>query len=1107
MPANPFGIITDIPEDVGILTPTETDAPLSADPAMRAIQLEQGRGVGQRAEDAFKLENTLAAGYRYLTTPQAKEDPEWGITSDRVAEDAKSLDVPSGQLDYFWEQAGDAVSEEDYQTKLDRYVEMSEAESRMSELGLGANIALRGGAAILDPAMLVGGAAAYKAFRIGKIADRMRRAQATAVVAGTESGIQEAIVGSDNPTRSIADVALATAAGAALGAAGEAAAGLFRSARQSADAATDQLGEIASTENIYKLVDEVPSEQTGPRYVDLSEDGTPVVTTAKLEDVPEATPLGLEELPEGSQKILGAIPEAPMARFTGARFDSLRHLLGSPSGAVRGLGSRLFPEHIGFKDAGYAQRGTATELQNQMFAQFAVPANRAYKAGWRVFAENNGIKRPALALKARNDFASRVTNAVRGIAETDPSVNAVAKTVRTQLSDMLAEGKRAGIFDDGIPDNPNYIPRLFDGTKINRFRSEFGDAGLINMVRNALNEGSPELATLTAKIRQADGTMVDVSVLDKVARGYVRSISRRAEGLDSGLAHGLPVDDVDIMADVLRQAGITDEETIDGLLQGIKKNIAKESRISNAKRRLDISETSALTMKDLTGAERRVSMADILENNIEVVMQRYGRRVSGAIALKDRIGITGTSADLSRLSDEVRESALRAGAKDKEADNAAVTADALVRNIAGLPQKNEDLTSIGAKSSSAIRGLNFLLYMNQVGWASVAEFGMVAARGGLGVLWHGVADYRKFIRNAKTGKVEDDVVEYFEEMLGVGADDLLRPSSSFSRWDSAGDELVPDGRLEAGLQAAQKFSAENISLLGRMTRFQRRLSSFAIIKRFEDLAHKGDALGRGEIERLATQGISLEDVANISSAMKKHGITLKSGYRERTFRRTDLEAFAKASPDLHSKFMTMVQRESNRLIQESAAGNVPLWAHTKPGLWKLMSQFMTFTVNAYNIHTLSGVARRDMQTALAFMYSAMFGSMAWAIRESLNGRGDQITLEEMAKQSVARSAYSSIAPQVVDMAADLTVGEPVFNSRTTGLPSGAITSVPSLKTLDNLSIGAQGAFQALRGDGYSREAFRASVGSVPFLNQIYGLNSVFNEMADDLPSQKALEGF
>ena len=833
-----------------------------------------------------------------------------------------------------------------------------------------------------------------------------------------------------------------------------------------------------------------PTDSTGAARVVGGND--PLVENTSILDKAEAS--------------VGAEPPSPKGVVQRLRIDSLNRLIKSQSAKIRALGYALFPDHI---ETGFAQSRTASEAQRFLDAMMRRDVKRALYTRFPEWAKQRGIAGWRLYTRMANDvfesFNEEVADHIRGISVSNSAeVRAVASEVQAKLAKYLEEGKRAGVFGDDIAPDAGYLPRVFNESRLMQLWADraIGSFEVTRLVETALIRAQFGRNVTKA---QLDDELADA--MSTIAKAYVTTIRRASYGMSRTLAYGISADDVDALRGFLLEAGLRGSD-VEKVVATVTRRNEQMAKIPNAKRRIDLDETTSIQLKD----GRTLGVRDLLENNVDTLFDKYSRRVSGAIALKDKIGIVGSSTERNRLRDEIISELAEYGVDPVAAARQADVAEAFVRRIAGVPVENTEgifgahPMSVGVRATEGLRRFNFVTFMVQAGFASVAEFGNVVAKGGWAVLWHGLSNFRQFMRDARTGTVPDETIDFFEQYLGVGADNLLHPM--FSRFDDLSSSHVDARaltRFERGLGAASHLVAEKISQLGPMTRFQRRLVMLGMLKRIEDWALRGGAdLSEAQKRRLSQAGLTEADLDEIGAHMKKYQVSLQSGYRDRSFTRADLQDWADNDPESFARLMTAIGRETDRTIIEGNIADAPLWMQSQLG--RVATQFMTFAINAHTKLLLRGLSLADTEAALAFLYSMGFAAMAYGVQTSINtvgrpeAREKALEAETVLFRAFSRAGPAALVPQVVDSAARMTGFDPVFNGRSTGLPSGTITSIPSISTLDNVFRALDTVPSLLHSDqNVTREHANAMINLAPIAGRLPGLHAGFKYLAEELP--------
>jgi hypothetical protein len=774
------------------------------------------------------------------------------------------------------------------------------------------------------------------------------------------------------------------------------------------------------------------------------------------------------------------------SKKTAIRGDSLNVMLQSENPEVRALAASLMPEHIGFLSPDFVQSATASEIQKAVDATFRVPFKQGIRESFVKSLAQDGRKLSAIGARLGiygqgfEEFSESVGRHIRGEAAPSAHVEEAAATVRKFFKDYLEEGQAAGVLSRDIPADADFLPRVFNQHAIAQLtsNSKVGVKGIRQLITKAILQ---------------EGLEVDPKVAKLIAEAYTRSIVNSAHGLEPAIVHGLNLDDVAVLRGFLEENGLSAGQ-IEQVIKNTTRREVEAGKVSHGKRRLKLDES---TSEEFAGYGT-LRIADLLENNIDILADRYSHRISAGVAFQKVLGINGTRAEIKAARNQVLAAELESGATPQKAQQRADTAEAFMRRIAGVPLFDDAPHAMSAtrRATDGIRKFNFATYMVQSGFASVAEFGNVLGVGGWGLLWHGLSNFRRFRRDLQTGKVSDDLIQFFEEELGVGAENLLNPA--FNRMDDFVNDAADPRNLTRGerfLNAAQQMTGEVVSQLGPMTRFQRRLIMMGVMRKIEGFATKGKKLSTGESKRLALMGLDGVKLAKIAEGMRGHQISLKSGYRNRTFTKTDLDAWKAADPETVDGLLLAIQREAHTQIIEGNIADAPLGLQTTFG--KMATQFMSFAINAHTKLLVRNVELHDAQAAYSFMYSIMMASVAVQVQDFVNGV--EKTPEQVVKRSVARAGHVALLPGVVDTFADIFTGQKVFDARVGGGPSNFVTGNATVSTFTNLYKLAQLPRNASADYSLSRDQSRAASALVPVVGRMVGIRYLMDEWAKDLP--------
>lgn len=809
--------------------------------------------------------------------------------------------------------------------------------------------------------------------------------------------------------------------------------------------------------------------------------------------------------------------QAPKSGMNGPqRFDAVGQLKRSENPVARALGI-LGEDAVGNADKRLTTVFGATEEQalihhrmETQVAQQVVPALNE----WAAARGLNWFQRQTRA----GEFGEDVARFIRSTDPTETFDPAVAKAGQAyrdafeKYREMLASpGLRDGTvrrpvagFEESIA-NPSYLPRVFNHANINGALERYGNAQLSRLVAHAVKEAQPE---------------IKAEIADKLARGYVRTIQGNRAGLSQSLQRAFSGDDMDLLKETLLRADGVDmkPEEVDSLIAFLTRKGDGAPR--RGKERVLLNERAAITAENrLTGGMDTLRFTDLLVNDPHQLFTAYSREMSGRLALA-RLQITDPETGEAILSGIVKDAEFETwierlkaagefvGQKPEAMGRDEANLRYLYRAIVGAPDPSDSGT--WSKHLRRLQDLNFTRLMGQVGFAQVAELGNIVGQLGWKASLSGMSGLHAFVRDARSGKLEDSLAEEMEAVLGIGADNLR--GAYANRWDDLGEAAWGRVEMDGGSRAGQIF--DNALHYGK--RITSHVSGMAAVNTalhrwaVRGIAHKFARLAQNPTEanlnRLRTLGMGEDVLGRVLGEIRANATTatgeLAKITRLNLDRWTDVEARA--------AFENTAFRWARRIIQENDPGAMHRWSSNR--LWKVLFQFRTFMLGAWTKQTLTSLHLRDREAVSAFMLTNFLAGLVYVAKTNLQavGRSDREEFMErrLAPESVALAAFqnggaSSLIPLMMDSALAMAGQAPVFNFRNTGLPSNALFGNPTMSLLDDASKAGGGWINPLlHGREMSQQEARSLARMAPFstaMPMVWALNGMVADRPEFAP--------
>lgn len=795
-------------------------------------------------------------------------------------------------------------------------------------------------------------------------------------------------------------------------------------------------------------------------------------------------------------ELLKAAPETVMGNV---RFDIAGQLLSSKNPIVRRLGSLLVNDPVGLKN-GEVQRMTAEEGQKILQRQFEVAYYRDFTPLFEQWKVSQG-----LSLKdmwgARARFAEEVGMTYNGL---HPNPSPEAQKMAQAYSKLMVEynqhindvgkleGKSlGGMRSEPIPDDPSYFTRLHDKEKWHNFIAQHGVEGAEKFFKNAMLKGNPWL---------------NDALSDKLAKSYVKKVRGMELEEYTSFDRAFSGNDLDELRKILDDMGVMSKDEIDTVVFELRSKTGRDGDApanSRMKRRamLDTSHEEVINGE-------KVNIGHFINMNVEEVFSTYNRQMSGAVSMA-RVGIR-TKGDFDRMILQIADSARSidgyAGSYAMKSEIESL--DFAYKRIMGVPTNPDTAMT---RVAGMLQKYNFMRLMNQMGLAQFQELSNILGQMGLKTALKSFPSLNTFIRDVKTGKITDQVMDELEVVIGHGSD-LLKGHNVSERWlDEAGGFSSPasnkvmntvDTALNKGINATMQISGfryVNVML--------QRWVSKALAQKFTDAAFGSEKVIKAEFRQM--MGMDDAMYKRVLDQLKKHSKTEQGAIFGRNIKALNLNNWDDAQAA--AAFTTGIFRWSRRMIQENDIGSMHRWMGSTAG--QMIFQFRSFVLNAWSKSTLWGIHNRNTEMAMSLLWGTMMGSAVYAGRLWINsaGREDReeyldkhLSLGSIVANGISRMSQASILPGLIDSTVAPLFGGQIFSeSRTTGLAAGTgpftdALGNPTLDLLNKLGNIPKTIGSDVLGDHDQNAAsIRRSLGMLPWQNAM-GVQQTLNVLAESL---------
>lgn len=772
------------------------------------------------------------------------------------------------------------------------------------------------------------------------------------------------------------------------------------------------------------------------------------------------------------------------------------------------VGSRLVPDPVGASaKSGVIDEVSVFEDAALMRQTSNVAWNKQAQASFRSWAKANNKAMWKSTSKAEfNEEVSRYVRNTDPNIQFHPDVVAAGNKARAVFSNWLEQLRQPGMIDgeimrpvrgaDMVGNNPNYLPVMFDHLKV---KAMIGKHGLDNIAR-----------VIGDSVRKNVANMTEQEAF-KFAYAYLTKVRKLgAVGTDK-FARGLGAEDLDELRQLLYDVDGVSSAEIDAIIAKMKPQQG-EGASSYLRRRAPIDWNHSATVNG-----EPIKLSDMLENDIDVLISKYNQRAAGDVAFARLYirnpeydpaiadvpkylveGITSRG-EFDTLLTKIKAVGADVGQTKKAIDADVARFEHFYNHIKGFP--NHDEGSVFAQTLRTLGLYNYFRVMGQAGLAQIPEAMITVSSVGIKTMIDAVPGYRAFVRDARTGKLTDELSEEVENVIGTGTDFLNHNTNArvsdidlpdnIAHIDDVFDQRIAK-IIDTGNAAKRAFNVANG--MTPVNTLLQRWTGRAIFIQFAKMAKEGKSLrSMSRMRAIGLDEAALDDIFAQINKFAKYDA--KGKLQELGFAKWD-------NPEIADRFQLAVFKYARQTIMENDLGSTSMWMSSPLG--RALMQFRSFMVGAYSKHLLRGMNHRDFETFSAFTGSMFAASLMYIARTNINsiGRSDRdkylaehLTPAKIAAGGFQASSFSTWLPMIMDQPYEMITGEPLFNSRTTGLGTGIVGN-PTVDLLNKIS-----ALPKLAGD-YSRgEAtegqIKQAIATIPFQN-LLGFTTIFNMISAGL---------
>ena len=738
---------------------------------------------------------------------------------------------------------------------------------------------------------------------------------------------------------------------------------------------------------------------------------------------------------------------------------------------------------------------TAEDFHKIEYMRIYIEYRRAYEAVVKRMLEGKAkgavgktkaMLQRVYSTDARVEIGERVGRAMRGLPDADPDIQQLVQISRKLFDNAFDLMKRNQVQGSDIQKVIDFLPRIHRRNLrdflAQRLRNETdvpADELVADLIEKAIHGGFVRL-----------GRTPDLFVTRTVARAYTRRLLDSAD-VDIG-AIRTGVADMEEIEAVLQESRVPRED-IDKILRHFESKSPDTSTESVAsdrlKHRVPMDETVSIDLPN----GGKLQLADLLENDVEVLAQRYAWESAGMAALA-KSGYPNVKALTSIINDLKQQS--RMTNLEYEAANQ------VVNHLLGRPLEN-DPGGVVTKAARTLGGFNFVTQMWSAWLSMPPEFAASVAFNGIKASAKQIPAFGKIIKQISSGQYPDELGRQLAAIANPGSS--LIGSTVSTRADDYGMRGLEGRRFLKGLDNALASAKRATAIVGGMGTVQDMLQVYfsrGFAQQLFDMGQAGKKYSPSELERFADYGMSADDVAGLLAHMKKHGKGDSGGVV------TDV-GLDQMDPKLRSKVEVLFHRATRYVVIEESIGQ------TLPFMNKVMGslafQFRRHSFLSWNRRMLHGVARKDAIAANTFLYSMMVGGLAVYARAYVNSPEGSKQREvvndpyKLMKAAFAATGEATVIPAMVDTFTTM-IGnaDPVFNNyhRSSGAASDFISGNASVATFDRVGRALGIPVAALSSkQRVTEEDMRALFALMP-ANTAVGLQRLTKSAAAQFPKER-----
>lgn len=514
---------------------------------------------------------------------------------------------------------------------------------------------------------------------------------------------------------------------------------------------------------------------------------------------------------------------------------------------------------------------------------------------------------------------------------------------------------------------PGYMRQVWHGANTLSAINKFGRERVTNLIKDGYKRGLGEEAT--------------EELVETLSKATIRRAESKGFNLDSSSVSSR--DSRAFVRQVLVDGGV-DEDAIERLVKGLTPGVSEQGKASSLRHKTPI---------DLNTVDGDLHILDLMEDNVSLLWSKYARDVAGRASMA-RKGIH-SKADLDNI---IQIGVIEANQKG---------GNIKVEDVQGMFAEFFNAPAHGGVGDGMrrIKQAANLSLLPQFGFAQFAEYGVVAASLGIQRFMHYAPQATRLFRG--TPKEKMDAAQELRHFAGNTWNEqrLYNPEHSF---EYARNAIRTDADftsiMDMVLAKGQK-ALGYVSGYFAIRPLQQKQAILGVGDKFFDHLRRGDVSGAA---RWADMGLSEKFIGELKDKYVDTGVITwgpngkwLENYNMSKWDARDIERFSLA-----------IGRFTNQAIQNRMIGETNKYFHKEA--WALMTHLNSFPLLAVQKQLSRNMMLADPAALMTAVYGMTSASMAYAIKQILNGNTDNLDAEHILKGGIAMSNMTGFAPTVID---------------------------------------------------------------------------------------------